>query len=256
MIHNVTVSIQIDGNPMQEFPAPRGEGNPETSTLDNREWGPADRSTALTAGMPYRDTKYIEAVSGAFFSIHIAMAECAKAVADIFRIKIYVDGSYAAWKTLSSLDRRAEDGFWSRLIRGSSEYTENVKSMKPFYFAELSIGKFACESGFNADLLSVEASRSDPMNLHDLSKLGLIEVELWRQKRIGTPSRRRTVRPNRHTPQNNQKVDESTVKGKGLSHKRKSYSNTLQDNLEVDEKTIKGKGLTHNVRYLAQTPKK
>ena len=142
VIQNATVFIQIDENPIKEYPASRVEDGLETNSLDNRQWGPPDKSTALTAGMPYRETKYIEAISGAFFSIHIAMAERAKAVADIFRIKIYVDGSYVAWKTLSSLDRRAQDGFWFRDIRGTSEYTDNSKSMKPFYFGELSIGRF------------------------------------------------------------------------------------------------------------------
>ena len=94
----------------------------------------------------------------------------------------------------------------------------------------------------------MEASRQDPLNVHDLSKLGLIEIELWRQKRVGTSNRRRTVRPNRNTAQGDQEVDENTTEGGGPTSKTKSHRNTPQDDLEVDEKTIKGKGLTHNVR--------
>ncbi|OJD31722.1 uncharacterized protein BKCO1_4500017 [Diplodia corticola] len=146
-------------------------------------------------------TRYIEAISGARFTVHYTIPSACFGQGKDVRVRVYVDGEKVDGKML--LCKKHNNLRKTVTINGASSFQDGKSTISPMIFSDIDIDK------------QETATLSEEMQKH-LRSVGTICVRLHRGLAKTQDRRNRTI-----TMDGIGKVSEKDLKGKPLSHQVK-----------------------------------
>ena len=136
ILKDIEVTIQVDGENIQEYDDFEGEDDRPNGSQANTSCA-GETNAKLKKGMPYTVTKYIEAISGARFTIKTRVSEVFGRFSKALLCRYYLDGIRADEALLSLNQERKKDACWVRISKGTKESTNQGSTLRPFMFSEI-----------------------------------------------------------------------------------------------------------------------
>ena len=220
VLKGIEITVQASDQALQEFDDIVEDDQSGTYQHDHQ------------SGMPHLVSKYIEATSGARFTIKAVVPNSVKESSDALTIDISVDGSRVEKSTFQMRLSEMVDGIWAYNLRGSRKVTEAGTVRRPWMFSEIKCGEYVKPHAVAAKLSQKPAeepptsSRANPKKC-SIDYLGTIIVKLWRKQIYGLASERKYLT---------------------------NFIGDLNDAENFNEKELKGRNLTHSVRYVTDRP--
>lgn len=126
IIKGINVTVQVNEQDLKEYDDLDEEHDAEQPGLED--------------SMLYMNSKYIEATSGAHFSINTIVLNSTKGLAQGLNLEYIVDGVSVGHEFMILKQSELEDGIWSCCSEGPSRVTKaGEEVIRPYMFSEISI---------------------------------------------------------------------------------------------------------------------
>ena len=231
VIKGIEVTIQVDGQALQEYDDIDGESPGSLTQGSSISESEDEDQESATFTIPMLTSNYVEAVSGARFTINRVIPESFKKVSDAVSFRVYRDGVFVQKNIMGMRFSQLRDESWSGLIDGSRQETKSGTLLRPFTFDEIKCKSksLICRYDGNSGTVDENACLKQNKSEADcITDLGSIVVKAWRRK-VLKKNTKRSGRPS-------------------------SSRSSLLDLNKLDEKKLKGSSVTHGIRFIQRSP--
>ena len=140
VIKDIEVTVKVKGQALQEYDGIDQDELGSAGYNGNFSQAPTTKGDHTYRIIPDLISKYIEAQSGACFSIHYQVSKSFPTTFDTLSFMTYVDGTCIESRLLWMTTTELEGQYWRIECDGITAATQSGTTVKPFMFNEIELG--------------------------------------------------------------------------------------------------------------------